>query len=93
MTQKLRKWRLVLLILPNRGFSLLQPRLIVALGRHAAHYLLNSEESLMKLRGKLHQFDTLKIPLLVTYHPAYLLRNPADKAKAYQDWVKVRQFL
>jgi DNA polymerase len=66
-----------------RQIELIRPRLIVALGRHAAHSLLKTEVALAKLRGqRLTYHDT---PLIVTYHPAYLLRSPADKRKAWQD--------
>jgi DNA polymerase len=66
-----------------RQIELIRPRLIVALGRHAAHSLLKTELALAKLRGqRLSYHDT---PLVVTYHPAYLLRSPADKRKAWQD--------
>ncbi len=66
-----------------RQIELIRPRLIVALGRHAAHSLLKTELALAKLRGqRLTYQDT---PLIVTYHPAYLLRSPADKRKAWQD--------
>ena len=62
---------------------MIQPKLIVALGRHAAHSLLKTEVPLSKLRGqKLSYHGT---PLFVTYHPAYLLRNPADKRKVWDD--------
>jgi DNA polymerase len=66
-----------------RQIELIRPRLIVALGRHAAHSLLKTELPLSRLRGqRLSYHDT---PLIVTYHPAYLLRNPADKRKAWED--------
>ncbi len=66
-----------------RQIELIQPRLIVALGRHAAHSLLKTEMSLARLRGqKLSYHGT---PLIVTYHPAYLLRNPIDKRKVWED--------
>jgi DNA polymerase len=66
-----------------RQIELIQPRLIVALGRHAAHSLLKTEVPLARLRGqRLNYHGT---PLIVTYHPAYLLRSPADKRKAWDD--------
>jgi uracil-DNA glycosylase len=66
-----------------RQIGLIQPRLIVALGRHAAHSLLKTDLPLAKLRGqRLNYHGT---PLVVTYHPAYLLRNPVDKRKAWVD--------
>jgi DNA polymerase len=62
---------------------LIAPRLIVALGKTAASNLLHTDASIGSLRGRLHSFQG--IPLLVTYHPAYLLRNLPDKAKAWED--------
>lgn len=73
--------------------DLLQPQLILALGRIAAHNLLNVTTSLSRLRGQAYVFGETQIPLWVSYHPAYLLRNPADKAKAYEDWLKVAALL
>ena len=66
-----------------RQIELIRPKLIVALGRIAAQRLLASDNTIASLRGRLHQH--LGIPLIVTYHPAYLLRNLPDKAKAWQD--------
>ena len=66
-----------------RQIELLRPSIIVALGRHAAHSLLKTDLPLGRLRGHAQQYH--HTPLVVTYHPAYLLRNPADKAKAWQD--------
>ena len=67
----------------ERQIELLQPRLIVALGRPAAQSLLQREVKIGAARGQL--FDYKGIPLIVTYHPAYLLRNLQDKAKAWED--------
>ena len=66
-----------------RQIQLLQPRVIVALGRHAAHSLLKSDLPLGKLRARQHTYQG--IPLVATYHPAYLLRTPSDKRKAWED--------
>ena len=66
-----------------------QPVLIVALGRFAVQTLLQTEQTIGKLRGQVHQYQG--IPLIATYHPAYLLRNLADKAKAWQDMVLAKQ--
>lgn len=66
-----------------RQIELIRPRLIVALGRPAAQSLLNTEIRIASARGKC--FDYHGIPVVVTYHPAYLLRNPMDKAKAWED--------
>jgi uracil-DNA glycosylase family 4 len=67
----------------QRQIELISPRLIVALGKTAATALLHRDATLSSLRGRLHEFQG--IPLVVTYHPAYLLRTQADKAKAWQD--------
>lgn len=67
----------------HRQIELIGPRLVVALGRVAAANLLATEASIASLRGKIHRYRG--IPLVVTYHPAYLLRNLADKAKAWED--------
>ena len=67
----------------QQQIALIQPKLIVALGKTAATALLGREATLGSLRGMLHNYAG--IPLLVTYHPAYLLRSPAEKAKAWQD--------
>jgi uracil-DNA glycosylase len=69
----------------EKQIALIQPKLLLALGRIAAHYLLNSTLSLNQIRGKIHTFGARQTPLIVTYHPAYLLRTPKDKGKAYQD--------
>jgi len=69
----------------EKQIALIQPKLLLALGRIAAHYLLDSKLSLNQIRGKIHTFGIRQTPLIVTYHPAYLLRTPKDKGKAYQD--------
>ncbi|MFA6241810.1 MAG: uracil-DNA glycosylase [Candidatus Hydrogenedentales bacterium] len=74
-----------------RQLELLQPKAICALGRHAAQTLLRTEDSTGKLRGKWHLYHG--IPLRVTYHPAYLLRNPADKRKTWDDIQEVMKLL
>ncbi|WP_287877069.1 uracil-DNA glycosylase [Aquitalea sp.] len=66
-----------------------QPTLILALGRFAVQTLLQTEQTIGRLRGQLHQYQG--IPLIATYHPAYLLRNLPDKAKAWQDMVLAKQ--
>src|SRR5215475_13359342 len=68
-----------------RQIALLQPKLILAVGRIAAQNLLGTEAPLGRLRGQVHRFGELNTPLVVTYHPAYLLRTPADKRKAWED--------
>jgi DNA polymerase len=67
----------------KQQIALIKPKLIVALGKTAATALLGRDATLGSLRGTLHDFEGT--PLLVTYHPAYLLRSPAEKAKAWQD--------
>jgi DNA polymerase len=74
-----------------RQVALIQPRLVVALGKTAASNLLRTEASVASLRGRLHVFQGL--PLLVTYHPAYLLRNLPDKAKAWEDLCMARELM
>ncbi len=66
-----------------RQIALIKPKLIVALGKTAATSLLGRDATLGSLRGAVH--DCRGIPLIVTYHPAYLLRTPMDKAKAWED--------
>jgi DNA polymerase len=61
--------------------ALIRPRLIVAMGRFAAQTLLSTDASIASLRGRVHAYAG--VPLIVTYHPAYLLRNLPDKAKAW----------
>ncbi|MES2142047.1 MAG: uracil-DNA glycosylase [Pseudomonadota bacterium] len=68
-----------------RQISLIKPKLILAVGRIAAHFLLDSNAAMANLRGKLFYYGVDKIPLLVTYHPAYLLRSPREKRKAWLD--------
>ena len=63
--------------------ALMQPQLILALGSFAAQSLLNTETPIGKLRGQCHDYQG--IPLIASYHPAYLLRTLRDKAKAWQD--------
>jgi len=69
----------------QRQIALLEPRLILAVGRIAAQNLLGTDTSLGRLRGRVHHFGQLNTPLVVTYHPAYLLRTPSDKRKAWED--------
>lgn len=67
----------------KRQVELIKPKLIIALGKFAAQSLLETDASISALRGKLHQY--IGVPVIVTYHPAYLLRNMPDKAKAWED--------
>jgi uracil-DNA glycosylase family 4 len=67
----------------DRQIALIRPAIIVALGKSAATNLLNVDASIASLRGRVHRYQG--VPLIVTYHPAYLLRNLPDKAKAWED--------
>jgi DNA polymerase len=69
----------------HRQIALIQPKLILSVGRVSAHNLLGTEESVGRLRGRVHRFDPGDIPLIVTYHPAYLLRRPQEKARSWAD--------
>ncbi len=75
----------------QRQIALLQPRLILALGRFAAQSLLGSTAPISQLRDQVHHVDG--IPVVVSYHPAYLLRNPADKARVWRDLCFARQVM
>jgi DNA polymerase len=75
----------------ERQIDLIGPRVIVALGRFAALTLLDTDASIASLRGRVHDFRGT--PLVVTYHPAYLLRNLPDKAKAWDDLCLARAHL
>jgi DNA polymerase len=67
----------------ERQIALLQPKIILAVGRIAAQQLLDTDTPVGKLRGQLHHLG--ETPVVVTYHPAYLLRSPTQKRKAWQD--------
>jgi DNA polymerase len=69
----------------QRQIDLIQPDAILAVGRIAAQNLLKTEITVGKLRGRVHPFGERRIPLVVTYHPAYLLRSPEQKGKSWQD--------
>ena len=73
----------------RRQIQLIQPKLIVAMGRFAAQTLLDSDATIGSMRGQVHAYQG--VPLVVTYHPAYLLRNLPDKAKAWADLVFARK--
>ena len=74
-----------------RQIELVAPRIIVALGKSAATLLLGEEASIASLRGRVHRYRGL--PLVVTYHPAYLLRSLPDKAKAWEDLLLAKRTL
>ncbi|MCU0952266.1 MAG: uracil-DNA glycosylase [Burkholderiaceae bacterium] len=71
----------------RRQLALVQPQLVLVMGRFAAQSMLGTEASIASLRGRVHQVrvDGREVPVIVTYHPAYLLRNLADKAKSWAD--------
>lgn len=71
--------------------ALAQPQLIVAMGKVAASYLLQEESSIAQLRQKIHEYNG--IPLIVSYHPSYLLRSPSEKKKAWEDCCFIRDTL
>ena len=75
----------------DRQIALIRPTLIVALGKSAATTLLNVDATIASLRGRVHRYQG--VPLIVTYHPAYLLRNLPDKAKAWEDLCLARSTL
>src|SRR5574343_220664 len=75
----------------ERQIALLKPKVIVLLGKAAVHAVLHDDKSLASLRGK--RFEFAGIPVIVTYHPAYLLRNLPDKAKAWEDLLFARRTL
>lgn len=75
----------------QQQIALLKPKLILAVGRIGAQNLLQRKEALSRLRGNIYHYDD--IPVMVTYHPAYLLRSPQQKKQAYKDLLRVKDFL
>jgi DNA polymerase len=73
----------------RRQIEMIQPKLIVTLGKIASDTLLGREATIASLRGKVHAYQG--IPLIATYHPAYLLRTPQDKARAWEDLCLAKQ--
>jgi len=69
----------------EQQIALLKPKIMLAVGRVAAQNLLRTESTLGRLRQQVHRFGHSQVPLIATYHPAYLLRTPADKRKAWED--------
>lgn len=69
----------------QQQIKMLSPKIILAVGRIAAQNLLNTGETIGRLRGKVHRLQNFDIPVVVTYHPAYLLRSPGEKRKAWDD--------
>jgi DNA polymerase len=76
-----------------RQVQLVQPRVVVVMGRFAAQSLLRTDATIASLRGRVHHIEVAgrKVPIVVTYHPAYLLRNLADKAKSWADLCLARE--
>ncbi len=77
----------------ERQMALIEPQVILAVGRIAAHNLLETDQAIGKLRCRVHTIGKQQIPMVVTYHPAYLLRSPKEKAKAWQDLKQVSQLM
>ena len=77
----------------ERQIELVNPALILVVGRIAAQNLLHTDAPLARLRGKQHRAPVSGTPVVVTYHPAYLLRQPADKRKAWEDLQFAREIL
>ncbi len=77
----------------DRQIALIAPRLILAVGRIAAQHLLETDAPLGRLRGQKHYLNDGQVPVVVTYHPAYLLRSPTQKRKAWQDLCFARQIV
>lgn len=76
-----------------KQIELIQPKVILALGRIAAHYLLNCDTAMSELRGKIFKYGPQQTRLIVTYHPAYLLRAPEEKRKAWEDLQLLQKIL
>jgi DNA polymerase len=76
-----------------RQVELVRPKVVLAVGRISAQNLLGSSDPVGRLRGRVHTFGSRGIPLVVTYHPAYLLRSPDQKSKVWQDLQSVMQLL
>jgi uracil-DNA glycosylase len=77
----------------SRQIALVRPRAILAVGRIAAQWLLQTDSPIGRLRGRVFQYGEPGTPLVVTYHPAYLLRSPMEKAKAWTDLCMVKDLL
>lgn len=77
----------------DRQIELLKPKLILAVGRIAAQLLLGTDAPLGRLRGRQHKIGPAEIPVVITYHPAYLLRSPAQKRKVWEDLCLARSIV
>jgi DNA polymerase len=69
----------------EQQIALIKPKIMLAVGRIAAQNLLRTDKTLGSLRQQVHRFGISQVPLIVTYHPAYLLRTPTDKRKSWED--------
>ena len=77
----------------ERQIELVQPRVLLAVGRIAAQWLLQTDSPIGRIRGRALSYGPRSTPLVVTYHPAYLLRSPLEKAKAWSDLRLVKELL
>ena len=77
----------------ERQIDFVAPKIIIAVGRIAAQHLLNTDEPIGRMRGKRHMLEDRQLPVVVTYHPAYLLRSPTQKRKVWQDLLMARQMM
>lgn len=77
----------------RQQIALIQPKVIFAVGRIAAHNLLKTDQKVGEMRGQKFEYGDSKIPVVVSYHPAYLLRTPSAKRKAWQDLLAARQII
>jgi uracil-DNA glycosylase family 4 len=77
----------------HQQVNLLRPKIILALGRIAAHNLLKTDAPLGRLRGKCYHYGATETPLIVTYHPAYLLRSPQEKRKVWEDLLLAKEMV
>jgi DNA polymerase len=77
----------------SRQIELVQPRVLLAVGRIAAQWLLQTDAPIGRIRGRVVSYGPRNTPLVVTYHPAYLLRSPLEKAKAWTDLCMVKELL
>jgi DNA polymerase len=75
----------------DRQIALLAPKLILAVGRIAAQRLLDSDDPVGRMRNRVHRYGPAGVPLVVTYHPAYLLRRPSEKGKVWRDLLLARR--
>jgi DNA polymerase len=77
----------------EQQIALIAPRVILAVGRIAGQWLLQSDAPIGRLRGQVYRYGNMRTPLVITYHPAYLLRSPLAKATAWQDLCIVKELL